>query len=189
MNACWLNVNSFKGHILTNEQQYFELIKVCEFSPNDKFRLLYRGTRDGFRPRDFHLKCDGHSNTLTILKAKQSSYIFGGFTSVEWNSSSGFKSDANAFIFSLTNKDNKPVKMKIDPNEHQCAILCHSNCGPIFGPDIQITGNANTTMYSYSNLGCSYKHPQYAYRTNEAKTFLAGSYNFQLDEIEVYQKE
>ncbi len=92
MNACWLNVNSFKGEILTNAQQYFELIKVCEFSPNDKFRLLYRGTIDGFRSSVFHSKCDDHSKTLTILKAKESNYIFGGFTSVEWDSSSGFKS-------------------------------------------------------------------------------------------------
>ncbi len=44
-------------------------------------------------------------------------------------------------------------------------------------------------MVCYSNLGCSYKHPQYAYETNEAKSFLAGSHKFQLDEIEVYQKE
>ena len=44
-------------------------------------------------------------------------------------------------------------------------------------------------MDSFSNLGWTYKHPQYAYGTNEAKSFLAGSHKFQLDEIEVYQKE
>jgi hypothetical protein len=38
-------------------------------------------------------------------------------------------------------------------------------------------------------LGHAYSHPQYAYGTNEAETFLAGSHFFQLDEIEVYQKE
>jgi hypothetical protein len=44
-------------------------------------------------------------------------------------------------------------------------------------------------MNSRSNLGFTYSHPQYEYGTNEAQTFLAGSYQFQLDEIEVYQKE
>ena len=44
-------------------------------------------------------------------------------------------------------------------------------------------------MDSYSNLGFIYKHPQYAYETNEAESFLAGSHEFQLAEIEVYQKE
>ncbi len=81
-----------------------------------------------FRPRDFHSKCDGHANTLTILKAKKSSNIFGGYTTVSWDSFSGDKSDPNAFIFSLTNKDNKPVK--IYPDSHQDAIYCDPKCGP-----------------------------------------------------------
>jgi hypothetical protein len=155
------------------------------------WRLKKPGTRDGFGSNDFHSKCDGHSNTLTILKAKQSKFIFGGYTTMSWDSTSGFKSDRNAFIFSLTNKDNKPLKMKIDPNRHEYGIVCDSECGPTFGGghDICINNNANTRMDSWSNLGRSYIHPQYAYRSNEAETFLAGSFNFQLDEIEIYQKE
>ena len=80
--------------------------------------------------------------------------------------------------------------MKIDPNKHQYAIQCYLSSGPIFGGgDIAIANNANTSMESYSNLGYSYKHPQYEEGTNEAKTFLAGSHTFKLDEIEVYQKK
>ena len=44
-------------------------------------------------------------------------------------------------------------------------------------------------MGSFSNLGHTYSHPRHAFGTNEAQTFLAGSFHFQLDEIEVYQKE
>ncbi len=165
------------------------MIELCDFSPNDKWTLLYRASRDGFYAKDFHAKCDGHSNTLTIMKAKGSSNIFGGFTSVSCDSSNQYKSDANAFIFSLTNKDNKPVKMKIDPNRHHRAICCYPEFGPSFAGDICIANNANTTMDSVSNLGCSYKHPKYAQGTNEAHRFLAGSFRFQLDEIEVYLKE
>ena len=185
------NTNLFQSEILKDERQSFELFNLCEFSPNDKLSLLYRATRDGFGSNDFHSKCDGHKNTLTVCKAKQSSFVFGGFTSVEWDSSSGWKSDPNAFLFSLTNKDNQPAKMKVDSNEHQYAICCDSDYGPIFGvgPDIIIANNANTTMDSYSNLGDSYKHPQYGWGTNGANTFLAGSKSFQLDEIEVFQKE
>ena len=75
-------MNSFQSQILTNQRQSFELIQLCEFNNNDKFTLLYRGTRDGFGSNDFHSKCDGHSNTLTKLKVKCN--IFGGFTSVDW---------------------------------------------------------------------------------------------------------
>ncbi len=149
---------------------------------------MYRGSRDGFGAQDFHSKCDNKSPTLSICKARGSSYIFGGFASVSFNGSQN-KSDPNAFLFSLTNKDNKPLKMKVDPNKHDHAICCHSSCGPRFGNDIHIANNANTTMDSFSNLGWTYKHPQYAYGTNEAKTFLAGSFKFELAEIEVYQKK
>ena len=162
---------------------------MCEFSPNDKWSLLYRGTRDGFGANDFHSKSDGHSNTLTMLKAKQSSYIFGGFTTVSWESASICRTDANAFLLSLTNKDNRPVKMKMDPTQRNRAIASDSSSGPKFGWDIYIANNANTTMDNYSYLGSSCNHPQYAFGTNEAQTFLAGSYHFQLDDIEVYQKE
>ena len=183
------DTNSLKSQILKSEQQYLELLKLSEFSPNDKWSMLYRGTRDGFRPRDFHSRCDGHSNTLTVVKAKGSSNIFGGYTTVEWDSSNDYKSDRNAFIFSLTNKDNKPLKMKIDPNRHRTAIYCHSRYGPTFGGSICIANNANTTTNSLSNLGDCFSHPEYEYATDEAQSFLAGSFDFLLDEIEVYEKE
>ena len=101
--------------------------------------------------------------------------------------SNDYKSDP--FIFSLTNKDNKQLKMKIHPNKDRYAIYCHSILGPTFGDDISINDNPNTTMDSCSQLSDCYKHPLYAFRTNGAQTFLAGSFKFQLEEIEVYQKE
>jgi hypothetical protein len=194
-------MNSFKSQILKGEQQSIDLIALCEFSPNDKWSLLYRGTRDGFGGTDFHSNCDGHTNTLTILKAKESKFIFGGFTSAIWESPAyrgiranrgKYKSDGNAFIFSLTNKENKPLNMKVNPDHHQYAIWCHSRYGPTFGcigHDICIYNSAHTTSGCFSNLGHSYEHPQFAYGTDEARIFLAGSEYFQLDEIEVYGKE
>jgi hypothetical protein len=91
VNELCSNMNLFKSEILNDERQSVELIKLCEFAPTDKWSLLYRGTRDGFGSQDFHSRCDGHSNTLTILKAHDSSYIFSGFTSVDWDNSSGWK--------------------------------------------------------------------------------------------------
>ena len=79
--------------------------------------------------------------------------------------------------------------MKIKTNEHEFAIGCDSSCGPTFGIDLCIAKNANTRMNNRSKLGDSYIHPQYAWGTNEADTFLAGSCFFHLDEIEVYEKE
>jgi hypothetical protein len=152
LNEYCSNPNPFKSEILTGEQQCLELIKLCEFSRNDKWTLLYRGTRDGFGSKEFHSKCDNHSNILTVCKAKQSSFIFGGFTTVSCDSSNRDKLDPNAFIFSLTNKDNQPVKIKINPERHQYAICCYFSFGSTFGGghDIYITNSANATMKSLS---------------------------------------
>jgi len=177
------NVDPFKSKILSGNQPS-ELIKLCEFSLNDKWTLIYRGTRDGFGFNEFHSECDGHNNTLTILKAKGSSYIFGGFTSIGWDSFNEFKPDPNAFLFSLTNKDNQPCKMRqIHTNR---SIFCDYFYGPTFGGgDIYICDSANTTASSYSKLGNSYQHPQ----PDQGKSYLAGSDEFQLSEIEVFKKE
>jgi hypothetical protein len=32
-----------------------------------RFRLLWRGSRDGFRAGDFHGRCDGNANPLTLI--------------------------------------------------------------------------------------------------------------------------
>jgi hypothetical protein len=176
--------NDLFGSQILKDKQPYELIKECEFSLKDKWTLLYRGTRDGFGAANFHSKCDGHSNTLTILKAHGTSYIFGGFTSIDWGSSSGWKSDPKAFLFSLTNKDNQPCKMR--QNNTNKSIYCRPDYGPIFGyNDFYICDFANTTAISISNLGHSYQHPQ----PDQGQSYLAGTSPFQLSEIEVYQKE
>jgi hypothetical protein len=47
---------------------------VSEFPPlfaefgEKPFRLLWRGSRDGFRANPFHGRCDGHANTLTLIE-------------------------------------------------------------------------------------------------------------------------
>jgi hypothetical protein len=119
---------------------------------------------------------------------------------VSWESKKGYKSDPDAFLFSLTNKDNKPCKMNIHPNPNEYAIKCDywMDHGPSFGgDDIRLHRYPNKGEYDYdwdvhrknfSNLGRSYKHPQYDYMSDEAQSFLAGAHTFLLDEIEVYQK-
>ena len=182
------NENLSQSQIVTNEQAK-DLMQLCGFSFDDQWSLIYRASRDGFDANDFHFKCDNHSSTLTILKAKESEYVFGGYTEVTWESSNQWKCDPSSFIFSLTNKENRPVKMMTTDVDK--SIYCSQRYGPTFGGgfDIFIDNNANVSMKSFSNLGWTYEHPEYACKTNEAQSFLAGSYKFQLDEVEVYAKQ
>ena len=95
------------------------------------------------------------------------------------------KPDPNAFVFSLINKDNRPLKVKCSPNN---GICCDNTCGPIFGgregdSDLKI---AYSLRWSYSYFGNYYIHPDYEYKTEKAKSFLAGSNFFQVLDFEVY---
>ena len=181
----WNEKDSFQSSILTKSQSK-DLSSL--FSPNDTFSLLYRASRDGFRASDFHSRCDGKSSTLTIFKVKTNGFLFGAYTSVSWDSSSKYKSDPHAFIFSLINGDNTRCLLNVNPKRKDYSIFCSPSNGPSFGfGDICIRNNANI-KYSSSNLNCTYKHPMYMCGTIQAKSFLAGSFEFLLSEIEVYQK-
>jgi hypothetical protein len=153
-----------------------------------RWRLLYRGTRDGFKAIDFHSKCDPFKQTLAIIKST-TGHVFGGYTDQDW-SGKCYKIDSNAFIFSLINLDKKPLVMKCLPN--QTAICCSDTIGVTFGNnsscDILVCDESNVKKESGSNLGSSFEHPKYEFDTDEANAFLAGSMYFQTLEIEVFCK-
>ena len=91
-------------------------------------------------------------------------------------------------MFSLNNSDNQPYKMKINRYRHT-ATYHHNSVGPNFGGghDLYIADNCDKNTNSFSNLGHTYKLPAgYTYGTTQAKTLLAGSYHFKVDEYEVF---
>jgi hypothetical protein len=165
-----------------------QLLKLCDFSNDQNFLMLYQASEHGFSAHDFHSRCDNKAPTFTVIRSANGS-IFGGYTEATWNHNGGYKMDKSAFIFSLRNKENTPIKMKISSDKQNQAIWCGSVYGPQFGyNDLNIEDNSNVNTDSYSNLGHCYQHPIFSVGSNEAKTFLAGSYKFQVSEIEVYQK-
>ena len=71
--------------------------------PNYSLQLIYKASRDGFKAVDFHRKCDGKENTISIIESGYGN-IFGGFTSIAWQSKGDWKHDSKAWVFSLTHK-------------------------------------------------------------------------------------
>ena len=173
---------------IVNSDQSNELIKLCKFEDKTQFNLLYRASRDGFSATQFHSKCDEIPKTLTIIKVKDKPHIFGGYTEATWEGNIINKQDPNAFIFSLVNNDNKPIKMKINQNG-QNAIYCYRTWGPTFGKgfDFHISSDSNTNRHSITDLGKTYQHPNYQINSNDAQSFLARSYKFSTREIEVFE--
>lgn len=145
--------------------------------------LLYQGVRDGYNPKDFHSKVDGISNTLTVVKTK-SGNVFGGFTTQDWGERSlnYFKSDSNAFLFSLVNSYKSSIKLNIIKPES--AVTTSPSSGPTFGDGDFRThwDSRRNQLFGTSYLGNSYKPPSYG----SSITFLAGEDYFQIVDIEVY---
>ena len=143
--------------------------------------LLFRASKDGFKASDFHRLCDNKGPTLTFIKAKNGFY-FGGYSSVDWDSSNSFKKASGSFLFSF----NHQTIMNIYQNEGN-AICCDPIYGPVFGrgSDFCIYDNSNANNNSFSNLGQTYKCV-FLHNSAEANKYLAGSYNFSVEDYEVY---
>ena len=160
----------------------------------------------GFSSRSFHIKCDPYEKTLVVIKTTQNS-VFGGYTEANWSGNRfeylllmtdlfeyclkvflfRYKPDPNAFIFSLFNRDNAPLKRACKPKEH--AISCRPNQGPCFGRNdiyISIANDSNLNHNSSYSLGNTNRHP--IINPTDSNGLLAAKSRFQTSEIEVYQR-
>ena len=134
-------ISEIKKYYLVNKRNSFNLysglIKKDEIELIEKeiienlnkrvinFKLLYRASRDGFEAQNFHKKCDGHINTLTLVKTV-SQIRFGGFTENYWDDNSRNKDGKKGFVFSLNDK-------KIFYNDNgEYNIYCDKKVGPSF---------------------------------------------------------
>jgi hypothetical protein len=149
-----------------------------------KWRLLYRGTRDGFRSSDFHQKCDGCANTVTLILSTTGA-IFGGFTSVPWDSTSGARPDLTPKSFLFTVKTEEMVFPRVFPIKNkERAINCSINYGPVFGcfrADLSISDNCDMDTSSSTMVGNAYE-----IGAGVSSYALAGDNHFQVKEIEVF---
>jgi len=163
--------------ILSGSDQVKDLITLCEFAIDQTWNLIYRASQDGFEAVNFHLKCDNKPNTLVIIKSKNGN-VFGGYTEQSCGGNNIDPYNSNSFIFSLINTLDKPIKIKWSAGTK---ISCDSSLGPSFGcSDIHILNKSNTNGFNYSELGSSYIHPDCAYNSIKAKSFLAGANLFQV---------
>jgi hypothetical protein len=150
------------------------------------FKLLWRGSRNGFKAFQFHGRCDAHANTLTVLLDTEGN-IFGGFTPVEWESppQAKYKADDSekSFLFTLKNPHNiAPRRFALKATEKQRAVCSNSEWGPYFR-DVRVSDNCNANTSSSASLGDVYTNDT---GLNE-DTVFTGSKNFQVKEIEVFE--
>lgn len=159
---------------------------------NDRWRLVYSGKQDGFSASSFHARCDNVADTLVVVKT-DTGCIFGGYSKAKWDSSNQYKTDKDAIIFSLVNREKKPARFDIAPGREQYAIFCNPQYGPTFGGghDFFIANNCDQPdSGSNSNLGHCFRSDQSPITTVEkARTFLGGTVGFRVEDIEVFARK
>ena len=96
---------------------------LLEALPNTRsVELIYRASKDGWSPLDFHRTCDGKGATLCLFRSSLG-YLSAGYTSKPWGSEIQRVEDPDAFLCVLTNKlqilrQTGSKKSKITPVMH-----------------------------------------------------------------------
>jgi hypothetical protein len=164
-----------------------------------EFLLLYRGSRDGSTAEAFHSRCDGHTNTLTVI-LDTGGNVFGGFTplsweSRDWNGKQDLENNIRkcdesqkSFLFTLKNPHNVIARtFRLKSDRKQFAILCDRPDGPIFGygsPDLCVfSASGGQSSNATTGFGTSYVNDTGL----PGRTFFTGSEKFDVREIEVFE--
>ena len=176
-------LNTLIGDIITKKEDEEWLIDETlknlnyEKDKKPKIILLYKASQDGDNINDFHKFCDNCNNTLIIIKSPNGN-IFGGFTTQNWNNiiqlnnKAKEKLDNKAFLFNLNDRN-------IYKSKNGKGICTNSSYPIVFGSvnsfELYIQKNCLT-----NGGGCQTG----SVFTNN--TYIAGSNNFSISELEVY---
>ncbi|RHZ51831.1 hypothetical protein Glove_469g36 [Diversispora epigaea] len=149
-----------------NETPYFE-------NNPYEFKLLVRGSRDGFHIKTIFTICDKVSNTIIILKVKGTGEILGGYNPLEWNiNKNECKKTTDGFVFSLTDSTLNRVKGFGD-----YAIYNYpGNLQLGFGSSLRLIGDLKAEKKCFSNI-CSAADPELVHSNSK----------FSVEEYEVFK--
>jgi len=134
--------------------------------------LLFSTSKNGFKPTEFHRLCDNKGPTIIFIETKKGC-IFGGYTELDWDKSSGCKTDDSTFLFSINNKAKYTRKNKL------CSIYCRDDLAPSFG------GDGNPDFYCMGSCERGSLCDENTFATK--KELNNGDSSFEVKEMEVYQ--
>ncbi|RHZ84090.1 hypothetical protein Glove_85g84 [Diversispora epigaea] len=145
--------------ILSNQILYKDASSKISKGNKYKFRLLYRGSRDGYDINTFYSKVNGQGQAIAVIKIRNSEKIIGGFNASGWNwnynynYSHRYNNNRNAdnnqdhFIFSFEEN----YKIKIGKFVSGTGLYYGHNCMLMFGNgDLTFSGgNGSCNQNSY----------------------------------------
>ena len=133
--------------------------------------LIYRGSRDGWQPSDFHAACDGKGPTLVLVlgaaKDDGREFVAGGYAASSWTSPEHTYGDENtvadpesarsvgcgSFLFSLVDAaGHAPVQLPRKPSSYGNAMFHAATGGPMFGGgELVVGGNSGLPLNAAAN--------------------------------------
>ncbi|RHZ72891.1 hypothetical protein Glove_236g56 [Diversispora epigaea] len=153
-----------------------------------EFKLLVRGSRDGFDVKTIYNICDKVSKTIIILKVKGNGEILGGYNPLELeNNNNRLKYTNDSFVFSLktANMKNSILSRAFKPNS---SIRNNpSDLELSFGYALRLIGNLKTEKRCY----CS-KSKEYS-KLIRSREFISTDWSatenssFSVEEYEVFK--
>ena len=82
-----------------------------------RFKLLYRGSRDGMAAADFHRLCDDKDNTISVIE-DSNGIVFGGFADKAWSTGPSCVKSEKSFLFSLKSSlGNGVIKFPVNASD------------------------------------------------------------------------
>ncbi|RHZ88278.1 hypothetical protein Glove_24g73 [Diversispora epigaea] len=109
-----------------------------------EFRLILRGSINGFAPQTFWDICHGHASTVVIMKVNGTEEILGGYNPLSWdaNTNDDYGETNDSFIFSLKNGNVQNSIISRVKNRYEAiwnaSKRYQANCGPHFGNDLRM---------------------------------------------------
>ncbi|TNV76202.1 hypothetical protein FGO68_gene17591 [Halteria grandinella] len=161
---------------------------LADLLPYDsiKTNLLFRGSRDGWAPKDFHDKCDNQGPTIVFYKYKDTGRVAAGFSSLSWESESP-----------IHTIDNKGMLFAINQRQYANAIgntqamLTLAGYGPNQGQvNLGHLGAPSNPMYNSGECRCGYSSGFSMPFEKDGRTcVMSGLPNgyHKLEELEVWQ--
>jgi BTB/POZ domain-containing protein KCTD9 len=146
---------------------------------------IYKGTDNKFTKKSWDDNCLNKGPTLTVVQA-DNGRIFGGYISQSWTKKEGnydfYTQDDKAWIFSFDHS----TQLKVTQPQYAIQNYYGHLCGFGGGWDLGIRTDAHNNG-GWSNLGHSYELPAgIVYGSEQAKSYLAGVYQFKIKEVEVF---
>jgi len=119
------------------------LSEVCHLNEQLKLvkekmgEVLYEAAQDGDSSSRFHSLCDKQGSNVVIIMTNTGN-VFGGYSSVSWQSRIGHSGSSKAFLFRL-----RPSFKRYDIKSTSYSIYHQPDLGPVFGAnDICIVNEA-----------------------------------------------